>query len=92
MVESGHCSWQAGGVNRMPVFGQANSAAGFVRGPGGHYLTGGGIECGEDSVTALARECFEECGLRVEEFSFVGSAVQLLHSAGEGWFRIEGEF
>lgn len=58
----------------------------------GHYLPGGGLEPGEDAEMAVARECFEECGVRVQQLSQIGSAVQFLHAPGEGWFRIEADF
>lgn len=71
-----------------------NDAGGIavVRGANGYYLPGGGIEGGEDAEAAVARECFEECGLRVRLLSSIGSAIQLLFAPGEGWFRIEGQF
>ena len=63
-----------------------------VKTPRGCYLPGGGLEPGEDAETAVARECLEECGFRPQQLSYLASAVQLLFAAGEGWFRIEGDF
>lgn len=43
------------------------------KGPfGGHWLLpGGGIEAGEDAVTALVREFWEETGLQIQDPQFV---------------------
>lgn len=41
-----------------------------------YKLPGGGIEAGEDPVLALARECDEELGCKVEILSEIGSMIE----------------
>ncbi len=41
-----------------------------------HKLPGGGIEKGEDKITALKRECLEEAGCQIEISDEVGSILE----------------
>lgn len=41
----------------------------------GHYLPGGGVEDGETDADAIARECMEEVGAKVEVIKALGQIV-----------------
>jgi len=41
-----------------------------------HKLPGGGIETGEDIITALKRECLEEIGCNIETVSEIGEIIE----------------
>src|SRR5947209_10902950 len=56
----------------------------IIHTPRGYFLPGGGVDPGEDMVTALRREIFEETGLGVEISREIGVAAQYLISAREG--------
>ena len=74
------------------IVDHANRVA-AIRGEGGYFLPGGGIEPNENEEEALAREVMEECGASVTLLSAIGQATDFLHSkAEESYFEKHGTF
>jgi 8-oxo-dGTP diphosphatase len=48
------------------------------------YLPGGGVEPGESLDEALRREVREECGLRIDRLTPLGTADEYVYASGEG--------
>ena len=47
-----------------------------------HKLPGGGLEAGEDVITALRRECLEEVGSRIEVTDEIGLTIEYKNEKG----------
>lgn len=60
----------------------------LVQGKGDFHLPGGGLEPGEDALTALHRETREETGLVIEDPTWLGAADQILSpTGGTAWVK-----
>jgi 8-oxo-dGTP pyrophosphatase MutT (NUDIX family) len=70
-------SYKAREAARAVVFDEKDQVA-LLHGTRDEYykLPGGGIEAGEDRMAALARECLEEIGCRIEVIGDLGSIVE----------------
>lgn len=75
--EKGTLDWQHREAARAIVF-DANSQIGLLHVKKGSYykLPGGGIEKGEDTKSALDRECEEELGVSVDVLKEIGSIIE----------------
>lgn len=69
--------WRLRGAVRAVVLDKAKKIALLnVAKHNYHKLPGGGIEAGEDEITALKRECLEETGCQIEVSSEIGSILE----------------